>query len=127
MNSTLLEEYQRWKKSVNKGIPLDTDMADLKKYLNDCEYVIKATVWTDGGSNEGYYGVSLKTEEYKHKTTSSTGKSVEKREIKTNVLLGKWETIAKAASAENMSPAKMSRSIKTAVKFNNDYFYIISR
>jgi hypothetical protein len=127
LNSTLLEEYQRWKKSVNKGIPLDTDIADLKKYLNDCEYVIKATVWTDGGSNEGYYGVSLKTEEYKHKTTSSTGKSVEKREIKTNVLLGKWETIAKAASAENMSPAKMSRSIKNAVKFNDDYFYSISK
>jgi hypothetical protein len=125
LNSTLLEEYQRWKKSVNKDVS-DTDMADLKKYLNDCEYVIKATVWTDKGSNEGYYGVSLKSEEHKHKTTSSTGKSVEKREIKTNVLLGKWETIAKAASSEGMSPAKMSRSIKNAVKFNDDYFYQIS-
>jgi hypothetical protein len=125
LNSTLLEEYQRWKKSVDKGISLDTDMADLKKYLNDCEYVIKATVWTDGGANEGYYGVSLKMEQHKYKTTSSTGKSVEKREIKTNILLGKWETIAKAASAENMSPAKMSRSIKNAVKFNDDYVYVV--
>lgn len=125
LNSTLLEEYQRWKKSVNKDVS-DTDMTDLKKYLNDCEYVIKATVWTDKGSNEGYYGVSLRSEEYKHKTTSSTGKSVEKREIKTNVLLGKWETIAKAASSEGMSPAKMSRSIKNSVKFNDDYFYQIS-
>jgi hypothetical protein len=126
LNSTLLEEYQRWKKSVDKGISLDTDMADLKKYLNDCEYVIKATVWTDGGANEGYYGVSLKMEQHKYKTTSSTGKSVEKREIKTNILLGKWETIAKAASAENMSPAKMSRSIKNAVKFNDDYVYVVA-
>jgi len=126
LNSTLLEEYQRWKKSVNKDVS-ENDMADLKKYLNDCEYVIKATVWTDKGSNEGYYGVSLKSEEYKHKTTSSTGKSVEKREIKTNVLLGKWETIAKAASSEGMSPAKMSRSIKNAVKFNDDYFYQIAQ
>ena len=125
MNSTLMEEYQRWKKSVNKDVS-DTDMTDLKKYLNDCEDVIKATVWTDKGSNEGYYGVSLKSEEHKHKTTSSTGKSVEKREIKTNVLLGKWETIAKAASSEGMSPAKMSRSIKNSVKFNDDYFYQIS-
>ena len=125
LNSTLLEEYQRWKKSINKGVS-ENDMTDLKKYLNDCEYVIKATVWTDKGSNEGYYGVSLNSEEYKHKTTSSTGKSVEKREIKTNVLLGKWETIAKAASSEGMSPAKMSRSIKNAVKFNDDYFYQIS-
>ena len=124
LNSTLLEEYQRWKKNVNKDIS-ENDMADLKKYLNDCEYVIKATVWTDKGSNEGYYGVSLKSEEYKHKTTSSTGKSVEKREIKTNILLGKWETIAKAASSEGMSPAKMSRSIKNAVKFNDDYYYCV--
>jgi hypothetical protein len=124
LNSTLLEEYQRWKKSINKGVS-ENDMADLKKYLNDCEYVIKATVWTDKGSNEGYYGVSLKSEEHKHKTTSSTGKSVEKREIKTNVLLGKWETIAKAASSEGMSPAKMSRSIKNAVKFKDDYYYCV--
>jgi hypothetical protein len=126
LNSTLLEEHQRWKKSVNKDIS-ENDMADLKKYLNDCEYVIKATVWTDKGSNDGYYGVSLKSEEHKHKTTSSTGKSVEKREIKTNVLLGKWETIAKAASSEGMSPAKMSRSIKNAVKFNDDYCYQIGK
>jgi hypothetical protein len=36
------------------------------------------------------------------------------------------ETIAKAASSEGMSPAKMSRSIKNTVKFNDDYFYQIS-
>jgi hypothetical protein len=86
---------------------------------------LKATVWTDVGSNEGYYGVSLKSDEYKHKVTSSTGKSVEKREIKTDTLLGKWETIAKAAASEGVSPAKMSRSIKNAVKFG-DYYYCVS-
>jgi hypothetical protein len=121
LNSTLLEQYQRWKKSVDKT-PAETDMKDLKDYLNSCEYVLKATVWTDVGSNEGYYGVSLKSDEYKHKTTSSTGKTVEKREIKTGALLGKWETIAKAAASEGVSPAKMSRSIKNAVKFG-DYYY----
>jgi len=121
LNSTLLEQYQRWKKSVDKCLT-ETDMKDLKEYLNSCEYVLKATVWTDVGSNEGYYGVSLKSDEYKHKTTSSTGKTVEKREIKTDTLLGKWETIAKAAASEGVSAAKMSRSIKNAVKFG-DYYY----
>jgi hypothetical protein len=124
LNSTLLEQYQRWKKSVDKN-PSETDMKDLKEYLNSCEYVLKATVWADVGSNEGYYGVSLKSDEYKHKATSSTGKTVEKREIKTDTLLGKWETIAKAAASEGVSPAKMSRSIKNAVKYG-DYYYCVS-
>uniref|UniRef100_A0A6C0D1J1 MSV199 domain-containing protein n=1 Tax=viral metagenome TaxID=1070528 RepID=A0A6C0D1J1_9ZZZZ len=124
LNSTLLTEYQRWKQSVNIEQSAN-DMKELKDYLNSCEYVIKSTVWTDVGSNEGYYGIGLKSDEHKHKTTSSTGKTVEKREINTNVLLGKWETIAKAAEAEKISAAKMSRSIKNKVVFN-DYYYCIS-
>ena len=96
---------------------------DLKSYLNSCEYALKSTVWTDEGSNEGYYGISLKTNEHKHKIPSSTGKKVEKVEEKTGLVIGTWETIAKAAEAELVSPAKMSRSIKTQTIFNNDYFY----
>lgn len=123
LNSTLLTEYQRWKKSINKECS-DNDMKELKDYLNSSEYVIKATVWTDGTSNEGYYGVSLKRDIEKPKTISSTGKKVEKREAKTNDLIGTWETIAKAADAEKISAAKMSRSIKNRVVFNNDYYYL---
>ena len=124
LNSTLLQEYQRWKKSVNKECT-DNDMKDLKEYLNSCEYVIKATVWTEYGSNEGYYGISLKSDECKHKVTSTTGKKVEKRDIKTNHLLGTWETIAKAAEGEQFSAAKMSRSIKAKTLFE-DYYYCIA-
>ena len=100
-------------------------MKDLKEYLNSCEYVLKATVWSDKGSNEGYYGISLKSDEHKHKTTSSTGKKVEKRD-KTNQTLGTWETIAKAAESENMCAAKMSRSIKAKTIFNDDYYYCVA-
>jgi hypothetical protein len=95
----------------------------LKDYLNNCEYALKATVWTDKGTNEGYYGLMLKCDESKHKVTSSTGKTVQKRAVKDDVLLQKWETIAKAATAENMSAAKMSRSVKAKTVFNNDYYY----
>ena len=99
-------------------------MKELKEYLNSCEYVLKATVWADTGSNEGYYGISLKQDENKTKTiTSSTGKKVEKRLLSTNERIGIWDSIAKAAIAENISAAKMSRSIKNKVVFNNDYYY----
>ena len=122
LNSILLSEYQRWKKSVNKECS-DNDMKEIKEYLNSCEHAIKATVWTDAGSNEGYYGVMLKCDEHKHKVVSSTGKTVEKREVKTDNLLGTWTTIAKAAESEKISAAKMSRSIKSRTVFDNDYYY----
>jgi hypothetical protein len=122
LNSILLSEYQRWKETMNKTISND-DFKNIKEYLNTCEYVIKSTVWTEQGSNEGYYGISLKVDEYKHKTTSSTGKKVEKIEYKTEQVLCVWETIAKASEAENISTTKMSRSIKNKIIFNNDYYY----
>jgi len=122
LNSTLLSEYQRWKQSINKDID-PNDIKYIKDYLNSSDYVVKATVWTDKGSNEGYYGISLKIDEYKHKNTSSTGKKVEKIEVKTGIILCSWDTIAKAAEAENISAAKMSRSIKNKIVFNEDYYY----
>ena len=125
LNSTLLDEYQRWKKSLNKDcLNRELDIKEIKEYLNSCDYVLKATVWTDKGSNEGYYGISLKVDEYKHKTTSSTGKKVEKIEKNTGEILGTWDTIAKAAEAENISAAKMSRSVKNKIVYNEDYYYI---
>jgi len=124
LNSTLLDEYKRWKTSLNKECS-DNDMKEIKDYLNNCEYVLKSTVWTDKGTNEGYYGLSLKTDIYKHKVTSSTGKKVEKVEIISGLVLNTWDTIAKASEFENISAAKMSRSIKHNLQFNNDYYYRI--
>jgi len=73
--------------------------------------------------NRGYYGIFLKKEMDQIKTTSSTGKKVEKRMIDTNELLGTWETIAKAAEAEQICAAKMSRSIKLRTIFQDDYYF----
>ena len=97
-------------------------MINIKEYLNSSQYVVKATVWTDKGSNEGYYGISLKIDEYNHRTTSSTGKKVEKIEVSSGQVLNTWETIAKAAEFEHISAAKMSRSIKHKIVYN-DYYY----
>ena len=124
LNSVLLEEYRRWKKSVKREIK-ENDMKEIKDYLNSSKYALKATVWSSQGSNEGYYGVSLKSDEHIHKKTSSTGKTVEKREIETGQVLGKWETIAKAAQYEGLSASKMSRCIKNKITIN-DYYYMFN-
>jgi hypothetical protein len=121
LNSVLLREYQKWKISVGKEIS-NNDMTEIKEYLNDSPYALKATVWTDEGSNEGYYGLSLIQNDYKPKLISSTGKKIYKREKETNQLLSNWDSIAKAAESEGISAAKMSRCVKNKIIIN-DYFY----
>jgi hypothetical protein len=123
LNSVLLREYQKWKVSVGKELS-DNDMKEIKEYLNSSPYALKATVWTDEGNNEGYYGLSLKQTDIKPKLISSTGKKVFKREKETNTLLATWDTIAKASEAENMSTAKMSRCVKNK-NIINDYYYSV--
>jgi hypothetical protein len=99
-------------------------MKEIKDYLNSSPYALKATVWSEQESNEGYYGLSLKQPHYKLKLVSSTGKKVYKKELKTNQVLAIWDSIAKAAECEQFCPAKMSRSIKNKVVFN-DYYYTL--
>ena len=123
LNTTLLTEYQKWKASVNKELT-DNDMKEIKIYLNESPYTLKATVWADGESNEGYYGVSLKKPYVQKQITSSTGKKVYKREKTTNELLSTWDTIAKAAEMEGFCSAKMSRYIKNK-NIINDYYYSV--
>jgi hypothetical protein len=123
LNSVLLREYQKWKLAVDKELT-DNDMKEIKEYLNSSPYALKATVWTEDGSNEGYYGISLKQNEYKPKILS-TGKKVYKREQNTNLLLGTWNSIVKAAESENISASKMSRFVKNKTIINDYYYSII--
>jgi phage anti-repressor protein len=136
LNSVLLKEYQKWKPSV--GLPLaETDMKDLKAYLNASPHALKATVWTEQGNNEGYYGVSLREDYYALTNANNnncngknpiviatTGKKVEKREATTHQLLGSWPTIANAALSEGVCAAKMSRYVKAKTVIS-DYYYCI--
>ena len=129
LNSVLLKEYQKWKQSVGLALT-ETDMKDLKAYLNASPHALKATVWTEQGNNEGYYGVSLRDDYYAMTNaatnnpicTSTTGKKVEKREATTHQLLGTWPTIANAALAEGFCAAKMSRCVKAKTVIA-DYYY----
>jgi hypothetical protein len=139
LNSVLLKEYQKWKLSVGKTLT-ENDMKNLKTYLNACPNALKATVWYENTSNEGYYGISLRDDYYTMSQNviqcqpnpvisvqiSTTGKKVEKRLVVSNQLLKTWDTIAKAAAAEGFSTAKMSRSVKDKTKFQ-DYYYCVAQ
>jgi prophage antirepressor-like protein len=122
--SALYEEYQKWKKSIGKDVTSD-DEKRLKNYLKSSEHTLYTTLWTPNGNGQGFYGLSLKSDVNDIKKTSSTGKTVEKRNIETNDLLGTWQTIAKAAVDEKIAPSKMSRCIKNKFVFNDDYYYCI--
>jgi hypothetical protein len=124
LNSVLLREYNKWKISVGKELS-ENDMKEIKEYLNSSPYALKATVWTDEGNNEGYYGLSLKQNETKPIIISSTGKKVYKREKDTDNLLASWDTIAKAAVSECISTAKMSRCVKNKIIINDYYYSVI--
>jgi hypothetical protein len=129
LNSVLLKEYQKWKPTVGLT-STDADMKDLKAYLNASPHALKATVWTEQGNNEGYYGISLRDDYYGLTNavtnnpicTSTTGKKVEKREATTHQLLGSWPTIANAALSEGVCAAKMSRCVKAKTVIS-DYYY----
>lgn len=138
LNSTLLKEYQQWKISVGRT-PGETDLKNLKTYLNACPNALKATIWVET-ANEGYYGLSLKENYYTLNQSavlaqganpiigvqlSTTGKKVEKRLVGTNQVLKTWNTIAKAATDEGFSTAKMSRSVKDKTVFK-DYYYCVA-
>ena len=121
LNSVLLKEYQKWKTELNKETS-DNDIKELKDYLNKSQYALKATVWYDTESNEGYYGIALKTSDYKPKFTSTTGKKVYKLELNSNVVLATYDSILNASLAQNISRASMSRAVKNKTVFS-DYYY----
>ena len=121
LNSVLFDDYKKWNEKLLKDTT-EVDIKKLKDYLNSCEYVLKAVVWTEFGSNDGYYGLTLKNREYVKKVISVTGKKVEKVELSSNIVLETWDTIAKAGIAENFAASKMSKCIKNKTIFT-DYFY----
>jgi len=122
--ATLEQEYIEWKKEYNIDIT-GRESSELRTYLDKSmsKYVLYSTIWSTEGSGQGYYGLHLNRDQDHYKKTSSTGKRVEKRLIKDDIVLGTWETIAKAAEAENISASKMSRSIKNKTHIN-DYYYV---
>lgn len=121
LNSTLLTEYQKWKTELN--IPVsNNDMKELKAFLDSSKHTLKAVVHTQVGTNEGYYGIDLKTQGYTPNYKSTTGKKVYKREVGTNFLIKEWNSIADAATHEGIHKTAMSRITRTETP-KGDYYY----
>ena len=123
LNSILLKEYQKWKESIDKPL-FENDMKEIKTYLNECQHALKATVWTEHGNNEGYYGLCLNEDFYATKVQqkNTRGKQIQKKNAETHDLLGTWDSIFSASIEENISRAKMSRCVKNKTIIQ-DYYY----
>ncbi len=117
--------YIGWRKKLNDGMEVpDSEIKELKEYLNDFKKILKANVWTHTGNGSGYYGIMLNQDiPYKTSMTSSTSKTVEKINVATNEIMNTWTTIAKAAAAENISAARMSRICKNKDVINDAYYF----
>ena len=124
LESNFLKEYQKWRKSINLNTS-DNDIVDMKGYLKENKNVIRAVIWTLNGSNNGYYGISLRKEELdtvNKKLTSSTAKKVEKVDSITGEILGRWDSVAQTADFHGVCTAKISRYIKNGTIVSNYYF-----
>lgn len=122
--SNLLKEYQKWRKSINLNTS-DNDLVDMKSYLKDNKNVLRAVIWASNGSNTGYYGISLNSEETEtngKKLTSSTAKKVEKVDSITGEILGRWDSVAQTAAFHGVCTAHISRLIKSGTTVSNHYF-----
>jgi hypothetical protein len=119
----ICHEYASWKQNVGKPIHAVEDEINLKHYLKNCPYLLFETVWAPGGNGQGYYGLRLKRDMKSHQRSSSTATKVVKKDSNTGQILMHYDTIAQAASFEEISAAKMSRSIKNKVVFSDNYYY----
>ena len=120
----LLKEYTDWKRTMHLPLDETNDDKELKMYLKQSPYTLFDTVWASGGGGQGFYGIKLKRDEKQHRN-SSTGCTVVKKDSNHHTL-SEYMTIAKAAEAESICAAKMSRSIKNRSIFgtgDETYYY----
>jgi hypothetical protein len=122
IHKDIVSAYQEWKREL--AIPLTCkECAEVRSYLKTCPYTLFETVWSSKGGGQGYYGIHLKRElPVPPSRTSSTGCRIQKQNA-ANEVVCVFDTIAKAAQAEGVSAAKMSRWVrdKTVV---NDHSYV---
>ena len=111
------KEFALWKTRINKI----ADKKELKTFLKQCPHVMFSNLWTPEGNGLGYYGLRLKSLDNIARKPSATGKKIEKRDAQHNII-DRWTTIAKAAEAEGVSAARMSRLVKYQTVTNGFYY-----
>ena len=126
----IVEEFINYKN--NNGLLINkTEDKDIKNYLKNCQYILGGPIRLHNinATYEGYYGITLKNDYFQEARTNqlaSSGKKVQKIDASTKNILNSWPTIAKAATHEDFSPAKMSRAIKNNTLINNAYYVLVN-
>ena len=126
----IVEEFINYKN--NNGLLINkTEDKDIKNYLKNCQYILGGPIRLHNinATYEGYYGITLKNDyfqEARANQLASSGKKVQKIDASTKNILNCWPTIAKAATQEDFSPAKMSRAIKNNTLINNAYYVLVN-
>ena len=124
----IVEEFINYKN--NNGLLINkTEDKDIKNYLKNCQYILGGPIRLHNinATYEGYYGITLKNDcfqEARANQLATSGKKVQKIDASTKNILNNWPTIAKAATHEDFSPAKMSRAIKNNTLINNAYYVL---
>ena len=124
----IVEEYINYKN--NNGLLINkSEDKDIKNYLKNCQYILGGPIRLHNinATYEGYYGITLKNDyfqEARANQLATSGKKVQKIDASTKNILNSWPTIAKAATHEDFSPAKMSRAIKNNTLINNAYYVL---
>ena len=121
--SQVKSEFQRWWKKVKSDEVISkTDYQQLWNILD--HEAIKCNIWTNNTNGTGYYGLHLRCNDNEHqRQSSSTSKPIEKVNVVTGNVVNKWGTIAKAAEAENICPAKLSRMIRAGITTQDACMY----
>jgi hypothetical protein len=126
----IVEEFINYKN--NNGLLINkTEDKDIKNYLKNCQYILGGPIRLHNinATYEGYYGITLKNDYFQEARTNqlaTSGKKVQKIDASTKNILNSWPTIAKAATHEDFSPAKMSRAIKNNTLINNAYYVLVN-
>ena len=126
----IVEEYINYKN--NNGLLINkSEDKDIKNYLKNCQYILGGPIRLHNinATYEGYYGITLKNDCFQEARTNqlaTSGKKVQKIDASTKNILNSWPTIAKAATHEDFSPAKMSRAIKNNTLINNAYYVLVN-
>ena len=124
----IVEEFINYKN--NNGLLINkSEDKDIKNYLKNCQYILGGPIRLHNinATYEGYYGITLKNDYFQEARTNqlaTSGKKVQKIDASTKNILNSWPTIAKAATHEDFSPAKMSRAIKNNTLINNAYYVL---
>ena len=95
------------------------------RYLDGRPEFLKAVVWAEEGNGKGFYGLSVKGREREadRKVSSATAKAIQKVDAASGEVLNAWASVKKAAEAEGLAPAKMSRCVRDATRFRAGYLY----